>query len=199
MQLLIDPSGQVRCLYSEVIDLTLLGNLSVRRASHVEPDEAGRWWADLAPVGGQKLGPFPRRSQALQAEIDWLDQFRQMETAIGGTDRLHFVSFSGELVYMNALATITASGRAKSRHDVETMNARLAEAGYAPRAEEITPDDKNRDFPEKFGLSVEIDKLPSKEPVTGPSTEKSTPKAAAKSVSGPASSAPSATAKGTSK
>jgi hypothetical protein len=75
MQLLIDPSGQVRCLYSEVIDLTLLGELCVRRASHVEPDDAGRWFADLAPVSGPKLGPFSRRSAALQAESAWLDQF----------------------------------------------------------------------------------------------------------------------------
>ena len=75
MQLLIDGQGQVRCLYGELIDLRLLGAASIRRASHVEPDEAGRWWADLAPVGGPKLGPFPRRSEALQAEVAWLDQF----------------------------------------------------------------------------------------------------------------------------
>jgi hypothetical protein len=75
MQLLIDPQGQIRCLYGEKIDLTLLGALCMRRASHVEPDDAGRWWADLAPTGGPRLGPFPRRSAALQAEVAWLDQF----------------------------------------------------------------------------------------------------------------------------
>jgi hypothetical protein len=75
MQLLIDPQGQVRCLYGEMIDLALLGELCVRRASNVEPDDAGCWWADLAPMGGPKLGPFPLRSQALQAEVAWLDQF----------------------------------------------------------------------------------------------------------------------------
>ena len=75
MQLLIDPFGQVHCLYSEMIDLSLLGKVRVRRASHVEPDEAGRWWADLAPVGGPRFGPFPLRSEALQAETAWLDQF----------------------------------------------------------------------------------------------------------------------------
>jgi hypothetical protein len=53
----------------------LLGELCVRRASHVEPDDVGRWWADLAPVDGPKLGPFPLRSQALQAEVAWLNQF----------------------------------------------------------------------------------------------------------------------------
>ncbi len=100
---------------------------------------------------------------------------------------------------MNSLATITASGRGKSRHDVEAMNEKLAEAGYGPRAKEITPDEKNRDFPEKFELSVEINSLHPKEPATGTSSEKSTAKAAAKTAAGPLSPTPSAAAKGTSK
>jgi hypothetical protein len=79
MQLLIDPQGQVHCLYAEGIDLASLGVPSIRRASHVEPDDAGHWWADLAPVDGPRLGPFPLRSQALQAEVAWLEQF-----ALGG-------------------------------------------------------------------------------------------------------------------
>ena len=39
-----------------------------RRASHVEPDADGRWWADLSPVAGPRLGPFEVRSAALDAE-----------------------------------------------------------------------------------------------------------------------------------
>ena len=73
MQLLVRCNGTVRCLYGEHLDLASLGRLQVRRASHVEPDEHGRWWADLAPVRGPKLGPFRRRSQALQAEQRWLE------------------------------------------------------------------------------------------------------------------------------
>lgn len=73
MQLLITPSGAVRCLYDEALDLTLLGQLSIRRASHVEPNAAGGWRADLSPVGGPVLGPFARRSQALSAEQAWLE------------------------------------------------------------------------------------------------------------------------------
>src|SRR5262249_4363500 len=65
MQLIVDPQGQVHCLYGETIDLAALGSVAIRRASHVEPDVDGRWWADLAPVGGPKLGPFDRRSGAL--------------------------------------------------------------------------------------------------------------------------------------
>jgi hypothetical protein len=72
MDLVIDGRGQVRCLYSEAIDLAALGTLIIKRASHVEPDEAGRWWVDLDPVKGPRLGPFAHRSQALAAEEAWL-------------------------------------------------------------------------------------------------------------------------------
>ena len=75
MLLRIDPGGAITCLYSEAIDLSGLGSLTIRRASHVEPDEHGRWWAQLAPVGGPQLGPFALRSEALQAEQAWLEHF----------------------------------------------------------------------------------------------------------------------------
>jgi hypothetical protein len=72
MELVIEPGGGVRAVYSETIDLTALGQLQIRRVSHVEPDGAGHWWADLTPVAGPALGPFVHRSQALEAELAWL-------------------------------------------------------------------------------------------------------------------------------
>jgi hypothetical protein len=72
MEIVITPDGSVHCVYAEAIDLHALGALTIRRASAVEPDAAGRWWADMAPVDGPKLGPFPRRSAALDAEQRWL-------------------------------------------------------------------------------------------------------------------------------
>ncbi len=75
MELRIDRQGRIACVYGEVIDLAVLGALSVRRASHVEPDEAGRWWADKLPLAGPRLGPFARRSQALAAESAWLGSY----------------------------------------------------------------------------------------------------------------------------
>jgi len=57
--------------------LSRLGHVSVRRASHVEPisTESGtQWTADLSPVGGPLLGPFPRRSEALSSETAWLEE-----------------------------------------------------------------------------------------------------------------------------
>ena len=51
MQLIIDPVGTVRYVYDETVDLAAMGNLHVKRASHVEPNAHGRWTADLGPVG----------------------------------------------------------------------------------------------------------------------------------------------------
>jgi hypothetical protein len=75
MRLRIDAHGQVVCVYGETIDLAVFGEPAIRRASHVEPDEQGRWWADLGPVNGPRLGPYRLRSLALQAEADWLDDY----------------------------------------------------------------------------------------------------------------------------
>jgi hypothetical protein len=74
MQMVVDPQGDVHAIYGEAIDLAPLGELAIRRASQVEPDEQARWWADLAPVRGPHLGPFVRRSDALQAEVAWLEK-----------------------------------------------------------------------------------------------------------------------------
>ena len=74
MQLVIYRGGVVRCVYAEAIELTQLGRMTVERASHVEPDADGQWRADLGPVGGPVLGPFPRRSAALAAEVAWLSR-----------------------------------------------------------------------------------------------------------------------------
>lgn len=47
------------------------GSGSIRRASHVEPSGCG-WTADMEPMGGPVLGPFAKREEALQEEIQWL-------------------------------------------------------------------------------------------------------------------------------
>ena len=68
MELLIGVDGGVRCIYDESLDLRALGKLQITRASHVEPDPDGNWWADMGPVGGPMLGPFGTRGEALLAE-----------------------------------------------------------------------------------------------------------------------------------
>ena len=74
MTLHVDSCGVTRCVYSECIDLRALGAPLIARASHVEPDAHSRWFADLEPVRGPRLGPFMCRSQALAAERRWLDE-----------------------------------------------------------------------------------------------------------------------------
>ena len=60
MQLVIEPGGNARCVYDEAIDLRVFGRVEMARGSHVEPDADGRWWADMAPLCGPVLGPYPR-------------------------------------------------------------------------------------------------------------------------------------------
>lgn len=71
----VTPDGTVETVYSEAIDLTEIGRASIARASHVEPTPDGSWTADLSPVGGPVLGPFARRSEALAAEVAWLERW----------------------------------------------------------------------------------------------------------------------------
>ena len=72
MDLVVTGTGGLRCIYSDSIPLSQLGKLSITRASHVEPNSAGQWMADLSPVDGPLLGPFEFRTDALVAEVDWL-------------------------------------------------------------------------------------------------------------------------------
>ena len=73
MQLVVQSGGTVHCLYGEELDLPQLGSLTIARGSHVEPDSSGQWTADMSPVHGPVLGPFPSRSDALTAERQWLE------------------------------------------------------------------------------------------------------------------------------
>jgi len=72
MELVVGAGGEVRCIYDEALDLREIGALKITRASHVEPDRDGFWWADMGPVDGPALGPFRSRTEALGAERRWL-------------------------------------------------------------------------------------------------------------------------------
>ena len=101
MKIRFDSDGRARTIYGEEIDLSELGVVELRRASHVEPtrelsaearkwlrdkfertvdnitpsvpDPPPRWWADMLPMNGPVLGPFDTRSEALAAERVWID------------------------------------------------------------------------------------------------------------------------------
>lgn len=73
MILRVDPDGTLAAVYTEALDLGDVGRASIGRASHVEPTPEGTWTADLSPVAGPVLGPFAKRSEALTAEVAWLE------------------------------------------------------------------------------------------------------------------------------
>jgi len=75
MQIIIQPDGNAKCVYDEAIDVNELGVVAISRGSHVEPDSSGQWLVDLGPVSGPTLGPFALRSEALDAEREWLQRF----------------------------------------------------------------------------------------------------------------------------
>lgn len=101
MNIVITTTGEVRAVHNEAFDLSSIGAVSKRRASHVEPcnvalrlafrllrrtfgergaisDWTRRWpclWrVDLAPSCGPVLGPFKDRGVAIACEVNWLER-----------------------------------------------------------------------------------------------------------------------------
>ena len=72
---LVEPDGRLRFVWNDCLrGLADQGEVSIRRASHVEPTLDGRWTADMSPVGGGLLGPFELHGQAIAAERAWLGE-----------------------------------------------------------------------------------------------------------------------------
>jgi hypothetical protein len=73
-----DSDGTVRFIYGDDEAQLVREEFDtprIERASHVEPS-AGGWVADI--VGGPSLGPFTRRRDALDAEVQWLQENRNL-------------------------------------------------------------------------------------------------------------------------
>ena len=83
LELFIAADGTAKCLYGETLNLSSLGSLHIKRASHVEPDDRGRWMVDLSPVDGPTLGPYLTRSHALSVEAEWLLRHRMASLGQG--------------------------------------------------------------------------------------------------------------------
>lgn len=81
LDLVIGLDGAVSCIYGELLDLRQISTLSITRASHVEPDADGHWWADMGPSGRPVLGPDGSRSEPLAAE-------REGWPGVGGNARV---------------------------------------------------------------------------------------------------------------
>lgn len=76
--LVIRPTTVVEAVYADsgASILKAIGAVSIARASHVEPNPAGKWEADMGPSGGPVLGPFNLRQEAIDAELAWLKENR---------------------------------------------------------------------------------------------------------------------------
>ena len=79
MEITLLVGASVEAIYDdESVELLRgLGNISIRRASHVEPEGDG-WSADMSPVGGPVLSGFSKRQDAIDAEIKWLKSNRDL-------------------------------------------------------------------------------------------------------------------------
>jgi len=65
--------NEVRFIYSDyLIGLMNQGESVIKRASMVEPSN-NKWFADLSPIGGPKLGPFDTRKEALNEEVEYIN------------------------------------------------------------------------------------------------------------------------------
>ena len=73
MEFIIKPPGVFIGIYNDSFDYRNLGKSQIRRASYVEPDETGHWFVDLSPVDGPTLGPFDKRNEAIEVELEFLN------------------------------------------------------------------------------------------------------------------------------
>ena len=74
LRLRVVAGGRIKAIHHDALEWQRLGRVSIELGSHVEPNSAGEWTADLSPVGGPVLGPFAKRGAALAAEVAWLEQ-----------------------------------------------------------------------------------------------------------------------------
>jgi len=69
----VTPDGTIKFIYADDLrGLMAEGKATTRRVSHVEPNQEGRWTAQI--VDGPLLGPFDTRQEALNAEVKWLKE-----------------------------------------------------------------------------------------------------------------------------
>ena len=73
MQIVIKPTGVFIGIYSDSFEYENIGRPQIRRASHVEPDTTGHWFADMSPIDGPTLGPFDKRNEAIDAELEFIN------------------------------------------------------------------------------------------------------------------------------
>lgn len=64
----VNPDGTVVAVYTDTIDLRVVGHVRAVRASTVEWDEGGQAWMARILSTGEVFGPFATRAEAVEAE-----------------------------------------------------------------------------------------------------------------------------------
>jgi len=72
LEITITAEGDVQCLAPDDLDLREIGKLNVRRASHVEFDNARQMFVVTLP-NGTELGAYATRGEGLAAEVAFLN------------------------------------------------------------------------------------------------------------------------------
>jgi hypothetical protein len=104
-----------------------------------------------------------------QRDIDWLEQFRAIEQAKGGADKLYLTTFDANVATRDKLAVVVAAGRAKVPSDVDDFEDKLVELGYRVTPKEISEDTTDPLYPVKIDLNLEVvPKTAVHEPKAGP-------------------------------
>lgn len=77
--LLVEPSGEIICLYTEVIPLQSLGKLETRRATCVEFNEEIQEWQVKEPDCGAVYYSNPSREVCLEWERHTFSRTRNLQ------------------------------------------------------------------------------------------------------------------------
>ncbi len=72
--LIFSPDGSGRGLYTELIDLETIGDLSIQRASEIEFDNEAQLWGVTLPDSVEPMFRHPSRQACLDWERDYLQQ-----------------------------------------------------------------------------------------------------------------------------
>ena len=68
-----DRAGRGHCLYTEAVDLAAIGQLAIRRATHVEFNNSRQAW-QVRDLDGSLLYSSPSRAACLDWERQFLSQ-----------------------------------------------------------------------------------------------------------------------------
>lgn len=68
------PDGTIAHLHDDNLALPMLGQPTIRRASHVEPSEDSSQWEVRLPESGALIATATRRDEALKEEVRLLNE-----------------------------------------------------------------------------------------------------------------------------